>query len=103
MNSEAQAQAKPKPPIMAYLVVAGLLTVLTAMEISVAYIPALRSVLVPVLLIISGAKFALVVMFYMHLRYDSYAYSVVFLPLMLLALVVTGALLTLMATFFGRL
>ena len=101
MSEHAQAQAKPS--ITAYLIVAAFLTVLTAMEIAVAYVPALRSVLVPVLLIMSGSKFVLVVMFYMHLRYDSWAYSVVFLPLMLLAVVVTGSLIVLMANFFGTL
>ena len=38
------------------------------MEITVFYVHALRPVLVPVLIVLGAAKFALVAMFYMHLE-----------------------------------
>ena len=37
---------------------------------AVFYIPALESVLVPILLVLSAGKFALVAMWYMHLKFD---------------------------------
>ncbi|MGO9060481.1 MAG: cytochrome C oxidase subunit IV family protein [Candidatus Binataceae bacterium] len=86
---------------VAYLVVAGLLAVLTAMEVWASYIHALRPVLVPLLLVLSGAKFALVVMFFMHLRYDSWTFSAIFLPPLLIALGVVVILITLMIRFFA--
>jgi cytochrome c oxidase subunit IV len=66
--------------VRTYLVVAAFLLVLTAMEVVVFYIPALRGVLVPVLVVLALSKFALVAMFYMHLRFDSawFAYLLVF-------------------------
>jgi cytochrome c oxidase subunit 4 len=54
-----------------YWMIGGVLGVITALEVAVFYIPAMAPVLVPVLLALSAAKFALVVMFFMHLRFDS--------------------------------
>ena len=53
-----------------YLVVAAFLLAITVMEVWIFYVPALARVLVPILLILSTLKFALVAMFYMHLRFD---------------------------------
>jgi cytochrome c oxidase subunit 4 len=86
---------------IAYLVVAGLLAVLTAMEVWASYIHALLPILVPLLLVLSGAKFALVVMFYMHLRYDSWTFSAIFLPPLLIALGAVVILIVLMVRFYA--
>jgi cytochrome c oxidase subunit IV len=61
-----------------YLIVGGFLIVLTAMEITVAYIHALRPVMVPILVILAIAKFALIAMFFMHLRYEKWAVNTIF-------------------------
>ena len=109
MTSQAQtAEGAHAPPhaaheesrTLAYLVVAALLAVLTAMEVWASYIHALLPILVPLLLVLSGAKFALVVMFYMHLRYDSWTFSAIFLPPLLIALGVVVILILLMLNFF---
>jgi len=70
---------------LTYVVVAGILTALTAMEILVYNIPALGPVLLPVLFVLMLAKFALVAMFYMHLRFDDRLYAAVFVMLMVFA------------------
>jgi cytochrome c oxidase subunit 4 len=85
------------PGATTYLIIAAFLVVLTAMEITVFYVPALHPVLVPVLLVLAVAKFALVVMFYMHLKYDHWLLSVVFLFPLLIAAVIIAALLGLFA------
>lgn len=54
-----------------YVVIAMILAVLTAMEVMVFYVEALSSVLLPLLLVLMTVKFALVAMFFMHLRFDS--------------------------------
>ena len=54
-----------------YVLIGVILTVITAAEVAVFYIPALRPVLIPLLLVLSGTKFALVVMFFMHLKFDN--------------------------------
>lgn len=71
-----------------YWLIAGILTVITAVEVAIFYIEALASVLVPILLVLSTAKFAMVVMFFMHLKSDSKVFSVLFLAGLSLAVFV---------------
>ena len=78
-----------------YWMIGGILTVITAVEVAIFYIPALEGVLVPLLLVLSAAKFLLVVMFFMHLKFDSRVFSGVFLAGMALALFMTTALIIL--------
>jgi cytochrome c oxidase subunit 4 len=78
-----------------YWAVGGILTVITAVEVAIFYIPALSSVLVPILLVLSAAKFALVVMFFMHLKFDSPIFSGVFMAGLVLAAFMTVALIIL--------
>jgi cytochrome c oxidase subunit 4 len=82
-----------------YLTVAAVLTVITLVEVGVFYVPGFRPVLAPVLILLSGAKFALVVMFYMHLRHDHALYRGVFLLPLVIAVAVVTALLFLFGVF----
>ncbi|MGH7577429.1 MAG: cytochrome C oxidase subunit IV family protein [Longimicrobiales bacterium] len=72
-----------------YILIGLILTIITAVEVAIFYIPQLESVLVPILLTLSASKFVLVVLFYMHLRDDDRLFSRVFFgPLFLAILVV---------------
>lgn len=74
-----------------YIVIGVVLTVVTAIEVAIFYIPALAGVLIPTLLALSLGKFMLVVLFYMHLKFDSRIFWRVFFgPLVLAVLVVIG-------------
>ena len=73
------------PTAGTYLRIAAILAVLTVIEVGVFYIPAFHPVLAPALLTLSAAKFALVVMFYMHLKMDSRFFTFLFGGPMLLA------------------
>jgi cytochrome c oxidase subunit IV len=82
------------PGAATYVIIAAFLVVLTAMEVTVFYVHALRPVLVPVLIVLAAAKFALVAMFYMHLKYDGWLLTGVFIfPLMIAALVLISLIL----------
>lgn len=89
------AAERAHPGWRTYVLIGAILSVITAAEIAVFYIPAMRPVLVPILLVLSGTKFALVVMFYMHLRFDSRVFSGVFLAPFGLAVFVVVALIVL--------
>lgn len=78
-----------------YWAIGGTLTVITAMEVAIFYLPAMAPVLVPLLLVLSATKFMLVVMFFMHLKFDSRIFSGVFLAGMVLASFMTVALIIL--------
>ncbi len=82
-----------------YIVIAIILAVLTAMEVMVFYVEALHPVLVPVLLVMMSVKFALVVMFFMHLRYDGRLLTGIFLWGLFIAVVIILALMAI----FGKL
>lgn len=97
-NLESEAHAG-HPSWQFYVVIGLILTVITAAEVAVFYIPALRGVLVPILLVLSAGKFALVVMFYMHLRFDSPIFSGVFVAPLTLAVFVVVALIVLFHVF----
>ena len=83
------------PGAKEYLAIAMVLVVLTAIEVAVFYIPSLKSILVPTLLTLSTVKFALVAMFYMHLKFDHRLFSWLFVVPMIIAALVIVALLKL--------
>lgn len=87
------AAVHPAAGVGTYAVIAAFLTLLTVMEVAVFYIPALRDVLIPVLLVLAAAKFALVAMFYMHLRFDHAWFSYLFIAPLIIATGLAVALL----------
>jgi cytochrome c oxidase subunit 4 len=91
--AETHAVEHPHPTAATYIRVAVILTVLTVLEVGVFYVPAFHPVLVPVLLSLSAVKFAIVVMFYMHLKMDSRFFTFLFGgPLLLAGVVMLGLL-----------
>ncbi|HWC75698.1 MAG TPA: cytochrome C oxidase subunit IV family protein [Gemmatimonadales bacterium] len=83
-----------------YLRVAAILVIITFIEVGVFYVPAFQPALVPVLLFLSAVKFTLVVLFYMHLKFDNRFFSFLFGGPLLLAMAVVISLLFL---FYGAL
>ena len=78
-----------------YWFIGAVLTIITAVEVAIFYIPALAGILVPSLLILSAGKFALVVMYYMHLKPDHKIYTGVFMAGFVLAAFLVSALIVL--------
>jgi cytochrome c oxidase subunit IV len=62
-----------------YITIAVILTAITAIEVAVYYVDALRPILGPILIVLSAVKFAIVVMYYMHLKFDARLFSGMFL------------------------
>ncbi len=82
-----------------YLIIAAVLAVLTALEVMVFYVPALDAVLVPILMVMMIAKFALVVMFFMHLKYDSAILTGLFVGPLIIAVAIIVAMMALFGQF----
>ena len=89
----------PHPGAKEYLAIAVVLTVVTAIEVAIFYIPQMKPVLVPTLLTLSALKFSLVAMFYMHLKFDHRLFSWLFVVPMALAAAVIVALMKLFRVF----
>ena len=79
--------------------IAIILCALTALEFVVFYLEFLSYGIIPVLTLLSIGKFALVAMYYMHLKFDSKLFSVLFLTGLILASSVTIALMVLLDWF----
>jgi cytochrome c oxidase subunit 4 len=104
-HSTADEHAHPTPGT--YAKVGLILFVLTALEVGLyeytygehagALGTDLRPFFVPMLLALSAVKFALVAMFYMHLRQDSRLFSGVFVFPLVIASIIIFALIALMA------
>lgn len=87
-----------------YKWVALILTIITIVEVWAYYIPSFVAspLFVPVLLIMSAVKFAIVVMFYMHLKYDHKLFRALFTGPLIIAIATLVALLAVMHRFSGK-
>ena len=74
-----------------YWMIGLILAVLTAMEVAAFYME-LGAIEAPFLLALSAAKFVIVVMFFMHLKFDSRIFTGLFLAGLVLAMFVVSAL-----------
>ena len=89
------AKAHAHPDGNQYLKVAIILTLITVVEVWAYYIPSLVAspFFNPALLIMSAVKFAIVVLFYMHLKFDHKLFRALFTGPMIIAMCTITALL----------
>ena len=97
----ALGEVHEHPTWPTYKWVALILTVITVIEVWVYYIPSFVAspLFIPFLLIMSAVKFAIVVLFYMHLKYDHRLFRALFTGPLIVAMVTIVALMFL----FGKL
>jgi cytochrome c oxidase subunit IV len=106
LSAEAALGAVHEHPTWStYWKVALILTVITVGEVWLYYVPSFTSTayFVPTLLVLSAAKFTIVVMFYMHLKYDAKLFRALFTGPLLVACITIVALLFLFGHFAIRL
>lgn len=90
------------PPERQYYVVALILAVLTAIEVGLYYVEGLNdNVLVVSLGVLAVSKFVMVVLYFMHLKFDSAVFRRFFIAGMALAIGVYVAMLAAMHFFTG--
>ena len=97
----AMGEVHAHPTWATYKWVALILTVITVIEVWVYYIPSFVAsrLFVPALLIMSAVKFGIVVLFYMHLKYDHRLFRSLFTGPLIIAMATIVSLLFL----FGKL
>ena len=96
MESSPHIREVAHPTPRTYVTIAVILGAITAVEVGIFYIEAIKDVLVPMFIVLSAVKFALVAMFYMHLKFDDRLFSGFFVGGLILA---TSIILALMALF----
>ncbi len=89
---EPELAAHPGPK--QYVMVAIVLALATAAEVALYYLDLPHGLLVALLLFFAFVKFSLVVLWFMHLRFDSPIFLRLFVTGLSLALVVYGVVLT---------
>ena len=81
------------PTAGVYFKIAIILCVLTAIEVGIFYLEDIGHWMIPILTVLSLGKFALVVMYYMHLKFDNKLFTIMFIAGLVLAAAVVSALL----------
>lgn len=101
MSSPPEHHDSRHPSFKQYVMIAIILFVITAVEFLIIVPQGWKgsSVVIAPLVFLSVLKFAIVVMFYMHLRFDSRTFSIVFVAGLVLAVLVGSAVLGLFGSF----
>ena len=104
IDVHAMGEMHEHPTWKQYKWVAIILTLITIFEVWAYYLPAFVAspAFVPTLLIMSAAKFAIVVAFYMHLKYDHRLFRGLFTGPLIIAMATIVSLLFLFGKFRGR-
>ena len=99
MEDQSQHHEGSHPTPAKYAGIALVLLLITIVEVWALYIEQLKSVLVPFLLVLSITKFIMVVMFYMHLKFDNRLFTWMFASCMTLAICIGLSLMALFSAF----
>jgi cytochrome c oxidase subunit 4 len=103
VDVHAMCEVHEHPTWKEYKWVALILTLITVVEVWIYYTPFSKTPLfVPTLLIMSVAKFTIVVMFYMHLKYDHKLFRALFTGPLTIAMATLISLLFLFSKFAGK-
>ena len=93
MADSHEESSHPTPAV--YAKIAVTLALITAAEVAILYIDSLKGLIIPIFVVMSTVKFAMVAMFYMHLKFDNKLFTLFFVSGLALATGVIFALLVL--------
>ena len=99
-TSEAEELSQHPTP-RTYVMIAVVLAVATGMEVLLYYLELPRTLLIVLLLFFAVLKFGLVVLYFMHLKFDSRLFRRLFFTGLILALIVYAVVLITFGVFGG--
>ena len=99
VSARPRERAHPTP--FKYVAIAVLLGLITAVEFGAIYVDVSKNFLIPFFGVLSAVKFAMVGMFYMHLKFDDRLFSALFVGGLLLAGAIILTLISLFSLFFA--
>ena len=97
--TEQQAHTEDHPTPRTYVQIAIILTIITIIEVAIVIVDVPAVILITSLLGLSAVKFAFVVGWFMHLKFDAKLYQALFLGGLFLAIAVLLALVALFENF----
>lgn len=95
-TEEHEEHTEKHPGVLEYTQIGLILFVITAIEVGIYYVDLGHNVLVASLLVLSLIKFTLVVLWFMHLRFDSRLFSTMFVMGLVTALAVFTVVMAIM-------
>ena len=95
-----EAGAHAHPGALEYVQIGAVLAVVTAIEVGLYYLNLTHDLLVVLLVVLSALKFSLVVLWFMHLKFDNRLFSQFFVGGFLLAMTI---FMVALATLHGKL
>ncbi len=98
-TAEQQGHAEDHPTPRTYVNVAIILSIITIIEVAIVIVEVPSVILISSLLALSAVKFAFVVGWFMHLKFDAKLYQALFLGGLFLAIAVLLALVALFENF----
>lgn len=90
-----QGTEEHHPGVREYAIIAVILTVITAVEVALFYIPSIHDHLAYFLIVLSLLKFVIVVGYYMHLKMDNRLFRYMFAAGFIIAVSIVSAFLAL--------
>lgn len=78
MPNREHTEEHAHPPAMQYVLIAAILAIITAIEVATYYLESIENFLVYILIVLSVLKFAIVVGYYMHLKFDNKLFTWIF-------------------------
>jgi cytochrome c oxidase subunit 4 len=84
-HDAADSHAEKHPGPLEYAQIGAILAVITGIEVAIYYMGLSHTLLVVALLVFSATKFTLVVLWFMHLKFDNPLFSTMFVMGFLLA------------------
>jgi cytochrome c oxidase subunit 4 len=87
-HAEHGAEEHAHPSERKYIYIAIFLAIVTGIEVAIYYVEALESILVPALILLSAIKFAIVVGYFMHLKFDDRRLGIIFTSALVLAVAI---------------
>ncbi len=102
MSSQSHGEHSSHPTLMQYVIIAIILFAITIVEFFIIWpYNRIGAASTPVLIILSCIKFAIVIFYYMHLKFDRRLLTWIFLGGLALGLVVSMALMTLFSSVYA--
>lgn len=87
-HGDAAGHTEKHPGMLEYVQIGAILTIITGIEVGIYYLNISHTLLVVALIMLSVIKFSMVVLWFMHLKFDNRLFSSMFVLGLFLAMII---------------